>query len=79
MFSGAALANYAEVVRRAGGLHFNAAFNGTIVKPVQHLLVLFRRNHLFLGNVDSAAHGNKEESVQGVGSDGLCQVEYAGS
>ena len=51
-FGGAlALAYYAEIMRRACGFQLNAAFQRLVVKPVQHLFVFFRRDHLLSGNV----------------------------
>ena len=70
------LANHAEVVRRTGRLHLNATFERAIVEPVQHALVLFRRNHLFGGNIDAAAHWHQQECVQRIRSQRLRQFEH---
>src|SRR5208282_5975525 len=50
------LANHAEVVWRTGRLHFDATLERAIIEPVQHLLVLFRRNHLFGSDIHAATY-----------------------
>ncbi len=76
MLRDAPLANHAEVVRRAGRLHFDAAFERAIVEPVQHPLVFFRRNHLFGGDIHAATYRHQQEGVQRVRSERLRQFEH---
>src|SRR5207302_9644415 len=66
-----ALANHAEVMGCAGSFQLDAAFQRLVIKPVQHLFVFFRRDHLFGGNIHTAAYGHEQERVQRIGSQGL--------
>ena len=75
---GFTLAHHAEIMRRAGGLQFDAAFQRLIVEPVQHPLVLFGSNHLLGGDIDAAAHRHQQEGVQRVGAQRARQVEHVG-
>ena len=73
---GLALPRHPEVMRSAGGLQLDAAFERLIVEPVQHLLILFRRHHLLGGDIHSASHRHQQEGVQCIGAEGARQVEH---
>src|SRR5512133_3546990 len=73
--SGTALARDAEVVRRTGRLQLDAALEGLVVEPVQHLLVFLGRNHLLGGNVDTATYRNEQERVQRISAQAAREIE----
>src|SRR5215469_13152719 len=80
-FAGAAigsatLTDNPEEMRCTGGFQLDIAGERLIVEPVQHSLVLGGRDHLLFSDVDAAAHRNKQEGVERVGSETSCQLEY---
>src|SRR5271166_4498565 len=68
---------HTEIMWRAGGLQFNVPGERLIVEPVQHALVLVRRDHLLLSNVYSATHRNQQESVQRVCTQATREIEHS--
>ena len=77
VFRSPALPDHAEIVRRTCRLHLDATFERLIVEPVQHALVLFRRNHLFSSDIHSAADRHQQERVERVCAKRPCQFEHA--
>ena len=63
VFGSATLPNHPKIMRRTGCLQLNAAFERALVKPVQHPLILFGRNHLFGRDVNAASHRYQQECV----------------
>ena len=62
-FGDPSLANHAEVMGRTGCLQLDATFERAIVESVQHALVLFRGNHLLLGDIHATPYRNQQEGV----------------
>ncbi len=70
-----ALRAHPEVVRRAGRLQVDRDVLGSVVEPVQHPLVLVRRQHLAVGDAHPATDRHQHEDVQRVRAERQREVE----
>ena len=68
-FFGLPLAHDAEVMRGAGRLQLQLAAHLGVVHPVEHRLVLLRRDLLVVGDLHTAADRHEQEQMQGDGAD----------
>ncbi len=61
------LARNAEVMGGAGSLEFDIPLHLRVIHPVEHSLVLFRRNLLVVGDFHATTYRHQEEQVQSHG------------